>query len=457
MVEDNLEKIASAPALVLDKTLDTSRGIIENTKDILRLKKAKEYWHILGPGLTTGAADDDPSGIGTYSQAGAQYGNQLLWLSWATFPLMGVVQEMCARIAMSTGRGLAGNIKHFFPRWVLYACTILLFIANTFNIGADLGAMAKASQLLFPQIGFGILVIFFGVLSLGLQIFTTYQQYSKYLKWLALILASYILSSLSIKGIDWGHVMQSAIFPSISLSKEQIILICGILGTTISPYLFFWQTSQEIEEEILQGKTTIESRSMPNKKSIRHMRIDVWSGMFLSNLVMFFIILATSATLFTNGITNIETAADAAMALRPLAGDAAYLLFALGIIGTGMLAIPVLAGSASYAMSECFGWDHGLNRTLKQASAFYGIIIFSMLIGFILNFVGLDPIKALIYSAVLNGMIAPVILILIVIISSSKKIMGENSNHPIAEFLGWVITGIMILAGGATIISIINP
>jgi NRAMP (natural resistance-associated macrophage protein)-like metal ion transporter len=457
MVEDNLEKIASAPALVLDKTLDTSRGIIENTKDLLRLKKAKEYWHILGPGLTTGAADDDPSGIGTYSQAGAQYGNQLLWLSWATFPLMGVVQEMCARIAMSTGRGLAGNIKHFFPRWVLYACTFLLFVANTFNIGADLGAMAKASQLLFPQIGFGILVIFFGVLSLGLQIFTTYQQYSKYLKWLALILASYILSSLSIKGIDWGHVMQSAIIPSISLSKEQIILICGILGTTISPYLFFWQTSQEIEEEILQGKTTIESRSTPNKKEIRHMRIDVWSGMFISNLVMFFIILATSATLFSNGITNIKTAADAAIALKPFAGDAAYLLFALGIIGTGMLAIPVLAGSASYAMSECFGWDHGLNRTLKQASAFYGIIIFSMIIGFILNFVGLDPIKALIYSAVLNGMIAPVILILIVIISSSKKIMGDNSNHPIAEFLGWVITGIMILAGGATIISIINP
>ena len=457
MVEDKFERIASAPALALDKTIDTSKNIFENTKDKLRFRKAREYWHILGPGLTTGASDDDPSGIGTYSQTGAQYGNQLLWLSWFTFPLMAVVQEMCARIALSTGRGLAGNIKHYYPRWVLYVCTILLFGANTFNIGADLGAMAKASQLLFPNIGFTLLVVFFGVVSLGLQIFSTYQQYSRYLKWLALILISYILSSLSIHGLNWGNILKSAVIPSISLSKPQIILICGILGTTISPYLFFWQTSQEVEEEILQGKTTIESRSEPDKRSIKNMRIDVWSGMLLSNLVMFFIIVATSATLFTHGITNIATAADAAKALKPLAGNAAYLLFALGIIGTGMLAIPVLAGSASYAMSESFGWDHGLNRTLKQASAFYGIIIISMLIGFVINFVGFDPIKALIYSAVLNGMVAPVILVLIVIISSNRVIMGKNSNHPVTEFLGWVITGIMVVAGIATIWALLNP
>ena len=455
MVEDRLEKFASAPAVVLDKTLDTSRDIISNTKDKIRFKKAKEYWHILGPGLTTGASDDDPSGIGTYSQTGAKYGTQLLWLSWFTFPLMAIIQEMCARIALSTGRGLAGNIKHYYPRWVLYICTLLLFIANTFNIGADLGAMAKASQLLFPNFSFVLLVIFFAVLSLGLQIFSTYQQYSKYLKWLALILISYIFSSLTIKGLDWGHIIRSAVIPSITLSKGQIFLICGILGTTISPYLFFWQTNQEIEEEILEGKTTLQSRSMPTKRNVKNMRIDVWSGMFLSNLVMFFIIVATSATLFTHGITNIGTAADAAKALKPLAGNAAYLLFALGIIGTGMLAIPVLAGSASYAMSESFGWDHGLNRTLKQASAFYGIIMISMIIGFVINFIGFDPIKALIYSAVLNGMIAPVILVLIVIISSNKAIMGENSNHPVAEFFGWVITGIMIVVGVATIISLV--
>jgi len=454
-VVDKIEKIASAPAVVLDRTLDSSKEFLTNTKDFLRFKKAREYWHILGPGLTTGASDDDPSGIGTYSQTGAQYGTQLLWLSWFTFPLMAVVQEMCARIALSTGRGLAGNIKHFFPRWVLYLCTILLFIANTFNIGADLGAMAKGAELLLPNLPFTLLVVFFGVISLGLQIFSTYQQYSKYLKWLALILVSYIFSSLSIKGLDWIALIKSAAIPSITLSKDQIILVCGILGTTISPYLFFWQTSQEVEEEILKGKTTIESRSSPTKKQIKEMRIDVISGMFLSNLVMFFIIVACASTLFSHGITNINTAADAAKALRPFAGEQAYLLFALGIIGTGMLAIPVLAGSASYAISESFGWDHGLNRTLKQASAFYGIIIFSMIIGFLINFIGFDPIKALIYSAVLNGLIAPLILVLIVLIASNKGVMGDNSNHPIAEFIGWVVTGVMIIAGLGTIFSLI--
>lgn len=450
-MEDKLEKIASAPAKVLDKTVDTSKEIISTTQDLLRVKKAREYWRTLGPGLTTGASDDDPSGIGTYSQAGAQYGNQLLWLSWFSFPLMSIVQEMCARIALTTGRGLAGNIKHYFPKKVLYTTTILLFIANTFNIGVDLGAMAKATQLVFPGSNFTLLLIFFVVLCLGLQIFSSYAQYSKYLKWLALILVSYILSALSIKGIDWTEILKSAVIPSITFSKDQIILICAILGTTISPYLFFWQTSQEVEEEILQGKTTLASREGTTKKDIKNMRIDVWSGMFLSNLIMFFIILATSATLFQNGITNINTAADAAEALRPIAGEQAYLLFALGIIGTGMLAVPVLAGSASYAMSESFGWDHGLGRTLKQASAFYGIIIFSMAIGFLINFIGLDPIKALIYSAILNGLVAPTILILIVLMASNKKIMGENTSHPATAILGWFITIIMLLAGFGTI------
>lgn len=455
-MQDKLEKIASAPAKILDKTVDTSKEIISNTSDFLRIKKAKEYWRILGPGLTTGASDDDPSGIGTYSQAGAQYGNQLLWMSWFTFPLMSIVQEMCARMALVTGRGLAGNIKHNFPKWVLYSCTILLLTTNTFNIGADLGAMAKASQLLLPSISFFNLLVFFAILSLTIQIFSTYRQYSQYLKWLALILVSYILSSLSLKGIDWIEIVKSAAIPSIEFSKGQIILICAILGTTISPYLFFWQTSQEIEEEIVAGKTTLASREGTTKKDIKNMRIDVWSGMFLSNLVMFFIILACSVTLFQNGIASINTAADAAQALRPIAGDQAYLLFALGIIGTGMLAIPVLAGSASYAMSESFGWDHGLGRTLKQASAFYGIIIFSMAIGFLINFIGFDPIKALIYSAIINGLVAPIILVLIVLMSSNKKIMGEHSNHPLTRFLGWSITFIMFLAGIGTIASFVG-
>lgn len=455
-MQDKFEQFASAPAKVLDKTVDTSRGIISNTSDFLKVKKAKEYWKTLGPGFTTGASDDDPSGIGTYSQAGAQYGNQFLWLSWFTFPLMSTVQEMCGRIALSTGRGLAGNIKHYFPRKVLYTTTILLFIANTFNIGVDLGAMAKATQLIFPDSNFILLLVFFVVFSLGLQIFSSYARYSKYLKWLALILVSYILSTLSIKGVDWIEILKSTAIPSITFSKDQIILVCAILGTTISPYLFFWQTSQEVEEEILQGKITIASRKSPTKKDLRNMRIDVWSGMFLSNLIMFFIIAACSVTLFSSGITNIASAADAAEALRPIAGDQAYLLFALGIIGTGMIAVPVLAGSASYAMSESFGWDHGLGRTLKQASAFYGIIIFSMVIGFLINFIGFDPIKALIYSAVLNGLVAPIILVLIVLMSSNKRIMGENVSHPFTQFLGWFITIVMTLAGIGTIASIIG-
>lgn len=448
-----MEKIASAPAKVLDRSVDTSMQIVDTTRRTLRLGKAREFWHILGPGLSTGAADDDPSGIGTYSQTGSQYGFQLLWLSFVTFPLMAVIQEMCARIGMVTGVGLAGNIKRHFPKWVLYLCTSLLIIANTLNVGADLGAMSKAIQLIFPRTNFALLVIVFAASSLGLQIFVSYKRYSKYLKYLALVLIAYIFSALSLH-LNWGQILSHAVVPSITFSKNQIIIITAILGTTISPYLFFWQTSQEVEEEILQGNLTVESRQGTDKKKLNHMRIDVWSGMALSGIAMFFIITACAATLFTHGITNIATAADAATALKPLAGQYAYLLFALGIIGTGMLAVPVLAGSASYAMSEAFDWDHGLNRTLKQASAFYGVIIISVIIGLLINFIGLDPIKALIYSAVVNGLVAPVVLILIVIMSSSKKIMGEWKNHRFITMLGWVVTAIMIVAGIATIFSL---
>lgn len=453
MEEDVLEKIAEAPAEVLDKTLSTSRKIEKSFARGTEVKKAREYWHTLGPGLTTGAADDDPSGIGTYSQTGAAYGFQLLWLALFTFPLMAVIQEMCARIGLVTGRGLAANIRHYFPRWVLYLCTLLLFGANSFNIGADLGAMAKAAQLLAPNLNFILLIAGFTVLSLGLQIFTPYERYAKYLKWLALVLLSYIFSALSVK-LDFQKLLTNTVLPSLTLSKDQIFLICGILGTTISPYLFFWQTSQEVEEQILEGKTTIKLRQdETTDHEIKEMRTDVWSGMFLSNLVMFFIIAACAATLFSQGITNIQSAADAAAALKPIAGEEAYLLFTLGIIGTGLLAVPVLAGSASYAISESFGWKYGLYRKLGQAHAFYGVIIVSMLLGLSLNFVGLDPIKALIYSAVANGLVAPVVLVLVVLLSRDKKIMGERANSKAVTVFGWLITTVMVLAGLATIAS----
>lgn len=453
MPEEMFERVVAAPAAALDTTIDTSRQIAQSFYKHKNVKSMQEYWKNLGPGLTTGAADDDPSGIATYSQTGAQFGFQLLWLAPFTFPLMAIIQEMCARIGLVTGRGLAANIRQYYPRWVLYFSTILLFVANTVNIGADLGAMAKATQLLAPQLNFGFLVLAFAIISLGFQIFTTYDHYAKYLKWLALVLLAYVFSALSVH-FDFNALIKNTVIPSVTFSKEQIFLICGILGTTISPYLFFWQTSQEVEEQILEGKTTLKlRREESSDQEIKNMRVDVWSGMFLSNLVMFFIIAAAAVTLNAQG-TVITTAADAALALRPIAGDQAYLLFALGIIGTGMLAIPVLAGSASYALSESFGWKYGLYRNLKEANAFYGVIILSTLIGLSIQFTNLDTIKLLIYTAVINGLIAPVILALIVLISSSNKIMGERVNHRVLTALGWFITGIMVVAGVAAIFAI---
>jgi NRAMP (natural resistance-associated macrophage protein)-like metal ion transporter len=414
------------------------------------LTKAGDYWKTLGPGLTTGAADDDPSGIATYSQAGAKYGFTFLWIALFTFPLMAMVQEMCARMGQVTGRGLAGNIRLHYSKKLLYCCTVLLFIANTFNLGADLGAMAKATELLLP-INFAVLVFFFAIVSLLLQIFTSYKVYARYLKYLALILFSYVITSIFVH-FDIKDLLTHTFIPSFSFRKDQLILVCAILGTTISPYLFFWQTSQEVEEEILKGNTTVAMRQKETTQSdIKNMRIDVWSGMFISNIVMFFIIAVCAVTLGAHGITNITTAADAAEALRPLAGNGAYILFALGIIGTGMLAIPVLAGSTSYAISESFNWKHGLYHRLKDAYAFYGIIILAMFIGLILNFVGIDPINALIYSAVANGIVAPIILIFVVLLSSNKKLMGKWVNKPSTTLLGWLVILLMILSGVAAI------
>ena len=415
--------------------------------------KAKNYWYLLGPGLTTGASDDDPSGIATYSQAGAQYGFGLLWMAIFTMPMMAVVQEMCARIGLVTGRGLAGNIRKHFPRSVLYTSTALLFAANTFNIGADIGAMAQAVQLLLPKVGFGILVVGFTVFILLLQVFTPYVKYAKYLKWLALILFTYIISALLTKP-GWGEIIKHSLIPHIQFNKSQLLLICAILGTTISPYLFFWQTSQEIESEVADGQTTLKQRMGSDQKQIKRMRIDVWSGMILSNIVMFFIITACATTLFAHGINNITSAAQAAKALRPLAGNATYYLFSFGIIGMGLLAIPVLAGSSSYAISESLGKKQGLNHKLSQAHTFYGIIIISMAVGLGMNFIGLNPIKALIYSAVANGIVAPVILIIIMLLSTDKKIMGEWKNRKSSTIIGWTTTGLMVVAGLAAIYSV---
>lgn len=459
MQKDELEKVAAIPGQVLDKTIEIAEVGLESLPKLSEnqsIQKAKKYWHILGPGLTTGASDDDPSGIATYSQAGSKYGFQLLWLAGFTFPLMAVVQEMCARIGLVTGRGLAGNIRLHFPRWVLYTCTILLFIANSFNIGADLGAMAQGVRLLAPGANFSLLVVGFSVISAGFQIFISYAHYAKYLKWLALVLFAYVFSALLV-GLDWPTVLKHTVVPSLTFSSDQIVLVCAILGTTISPYLFFWQTSQEVEEQILHGNVTVQERQRAvDDQEIKDMRVDVWSGMFLSNVVMFFIIAACGAVLFPNGITEITTSAQAAEALRPFAGDATYYLFTAGVVGTGLLAIPVLAGSSSYALAESFQWRSGLYRPFKQAHAFYGVIILSMLIGLGINFIGLDPIQALIYSAVGNGLVAPVVLVLMLLIASNHRVMGSRVNHRATTWIGWGVIGLMTVAGVAAIVTILN-
>jgi NRAMP (natural resistance-associated macrophage protein)-like metal ion transporter len=452
-----VERAIEAPAEMLDRSVVGGQKIAHTLPltGERPLKRARDYWYLLGPGLTTGASDDDPSGIATYSQTGAQFGFNLLWLSAFTFPLMAVVQEMCARIGLVTGRGLASNIRLHFGRKILYLSTLLLFSANTFNIGADIGAMANAVQLLKPHFHFGILVIVLSIFILLVQVYTPYVRYARYLKWLALVLFAYIFSAI-LAHPNWGQVAKHTISPHIILNKKDLLLICAVLGTTITPYLFFWQTSQEVEEEIAAGQTTLKLRKGTDKTELKKMRIDVWSGMLLSNLVMFFIIAACGTVLYSHGIRNITTAAQAAQALRPFAGNATYWLFAIGIIGMGLLAIPVLAGASAYAISESMGKRQGLSSKLRQGYAFYGVIIISMLVGLSLNFVGLNPIKALIYSAVLNGIVAPVILVLILLMASNKKIMGEWKNSKVSSTFGWLLTGLMGVSGLAAIYAIVG-
>jgi NRAMP (natural resistance-associated macrophage protein)-like metal ion transporter len=449
-----LERIFEAPARALEDTIEFAEKEKRALVSKRPFKLAEEYFNTLGPGLITGAADDDPSGIATYSQTGAQYGFQLLWLSLFSFPLMAVVQEMCARIGVVTGHGLAANIRQHYPTYVLYGVCTLLFLANTLNIAADLGAMAASTRLLLPGADFLALVMLFAACIALLQIFTTYARYAKILKYLTLALLSYVFTAFAVH-LDWTTAAYHTVVPSLDFSKDQFVLVCAILGTTISPYLFFWQTSQEVEEhrqqrgaEHLAERRAGEHDAAQMDADVRRMRIDVWSGMFFSNLVMFFIVAACAATLYAHGITDIQSADQAALAIRPFGGELTYFFFAVGIIGTGLLAIPILAGSSAYAIAESFGWRRGLYHTLTQAYAFYGVIIVSMIVAVIANIIGLDPIKGLIYSAVGNGIVAPVILFFIVRISSRMK---HHPNHKAITLLGWIATVLMALSGIAAI------
>ncbi len=441
-----LKKIVEAPSIIIEKT---EEKVAETTSKLTKksgIRTLQQFWKSLGPGLVSGAADDDPSGIATYSQTGAKYGFGLLWLSVFTFPMMSVVQETCARIALVSGRGLAANMKRVYGKKVLFFATALLFIANTFNIGADLGAMAKSVELVFPKANFWLVIIFFGIGGLLLEIFISYKNYAKYLKWITIVLFSYIVTLIIIQ-VPFGTLISNLFSVSITGGMEEVTMIVAILGTTISPYLFFWQSGQEVEEEIAEGKVTIKERVGVSASELKRMRVDVWTGMFFSNFVMFSIIAVCATTLFANGIHDIGSAEEAALALKPFAGNAAYVLFALGVIGTGLLAIPVLAGSTAYAIAETFGWKEGLNKKLPQARAFYGVIIISIVAGIALNAFGVNPIKGLVYAAILNGIVAPVILFFIMRLGSNKKIMGTARSKPLTVIVGWATT--FVMASGA--------
>jgi NRAMP (natural resistance-associated macrophage protein)-like metal ion transporter len=375
------------------------------------------YFSRLGPGLVTGASDDDPSGIGTYSQAGAAFGFGLLWTAWITLPLAAAVQEVAGRLGLVSGHGLAALIKMRFPRWVLFGAVGLVAAANGFNIGADLGSMAASVRLLVP-VPQALLLVAMAGLMVGLEVFIPYERYAKVLRWLTLSLVSYI-AVLFVIDLNWGSVLRQTFIPRISWTRSEIAMLIAILGTTISPYLFFWQASEEVEEKQLEKKYAVD------REHLSLMRTDVLAGMASAVLVMFAIMAASAATLGKHGVATVQTAQQAAEALRPIAGRLASLLFTLGIVGTGALAVPVLAGSSAYALSEAFGWDEGLGKTFSGARKFYLVIGGAMLVGLALNFVGIDPIRALYFAAILNGVAAPPLILLMLILSNHQPTCGR--------------------------------
>jgi NRAMP (natural resistance-associated macrophage protein)-like metal ion transporter len=394
----------------------------------------------LGPGIITGAADDDPSGIATYSVAGAQLGTKLLWTALLTWPLMAAVQMMCARIGKVTGQGLAGNFKLRFPRWLLLTFVIALLAANTINIAADLAGMADAAAML-SGINSHWFVVAFAILISWATVRLEYKQIANVLKWLVLVLLAYPVTAF-VAGANWGQVARDTLIPSMPHSRDEWATLVAILGTTISPYLFFWQASEEVEEEKSEGQSTLAQRRGATAEELELRNIDVGVGAFFSNMVMFFIILTTAITLNKHGIVNIETSRQAAEALRPFAGTLAATLFTLGIVGVGFLAIPTLAGSAAYAFAETLGWSQGLNKKLKQARWFYALILVSTGVGVGLDFIGINPVKALYWTAVINGLLAPFLLVGILIVAADKKLMqGQPSSR-----LGWIVVAITTIA-----------
>ena len=406
----------------------------------------------IGPGLITGVADDDPSGIATYSQAGAQFGFNMLWTMPLAFPLMAAIQSMCARIGRVTGKGLAANIKTTFPPIVLQGVVLLLLVANTLNIAADVAAMGEVAELI-TGVNRHLMTAVFVFGTLILQVFIPYHRYVNFLKWLTISLLAYAAVLFTVH-VPWPEVIQHTVWPRFTLNADSAAVIVGVFGTTISPYLFFWQASEEVEDmHSKPGTVSLVSNERPAGKELRRIRWDTWSGMLYSDMTAYFIILATAVTLNVSGITDINTAGQAASALRPLAGDFAFMLFAIGILGVGLIGVPVLAGSGAYAFSEAMGWNSGLENKANDARGFYGIIIVSVLLGLVIQYTPISPMKALFWSAVINGVIAVPLMVVIILLVSKKSVMGKfTASRPII-ILGWVAVAVM----GAAALGMLIP
>jgi Mn2+/Fe2+ NRAMP family transporter len=410
------------------------------------------FWRRLGPGLITGAADDDPSGIATYSQAGAGFGFNLGWTMVLAYPLMAAIQEVSARIGRTTSYGLAGNLRLFYPIGILRGMVALLLIANIFNLSADLGAMGEALELVIGG-NARFWALMFGALCLFLQVVTDYRRYMAILKWLTLSLFAYV-GVVLVVDMPWSEVLRGMFIPEIKLNASYLAVVVGVFGTTITPYLFFWQSTHEAEDVIANPEAQpLLIAPEQAEHEVKRIRFDTWIGMGFSNLIGLFIILTTAATLHAHGVTDIQTAAQAAEALRPLAGPLAFLLFALGIIGTGLLAVPILAASSAYAVGEALEWEIGLGRRPREARAFYGTLISATVIGTLINFTGIDPIKALFWSAVLNGIIAVPMMYVMMHMASSTRIMGEHTIPKYLKILGWAGAVVMTVIVAAMFVA----
>jgi NRAMP (natural resistance-associated macrophage protein)-like metal ion transporter len=440
-----------------DESAEATPAAGQSTAREISLKHPLSILQTLGPGLITGASDDDPSGIGTYSQVGSQFGYGLLWTSLFTFPLMAAVQEMCARIALQTGVGLGISLRRKFPTWLAGFCILALLIANTINVGADLGAVAAGSSLLTHSTVKAIwLVIPTALLILGLQLFANYATIFRIFKWLTLALFAYVITAFFAHP-DLRQVLESSFVPHIEFSASFITAIVAILGTTISPYLFFWQASSEVDEMKAAGLSTAAARRGVKLSELRAARTDIFIGMFFSNVVMYFIILTSAAVLHAHGKTNVQTADQAASALAPLAGQYAFILFSFGIIGTGLLAIPILSGSAAYALKEFLRLPGTLATKPRYRPTFYLIVVLATVTGVAMNFMGINPIRALFITAVINGLVAPPLLILIVLLASDRNVMRDKVSGTLSKTLTWTATGVMSLAAVALLVTTLHP